>query len=125
MTHPASSPDGEPLDRKRLQTLRELQEATGHDFLGEVIDLFCTDTPARLAGLREALAGGDLEKIEQLAHSLKGSSSNVGAVQIEALARQIEERAARGSAGGVSELLDVADGEYQRARDALADEKAS
>ena len=46
------------------------------------IDAFVADTPPHLAALREAATGGDTTALEHLAHTLKGSSGNLGALRL-------------------------------------------
>ena len=46
------------------------------------------DTPARL---KQALDAGDGDALGRLAHSLKGSAANIGAVDLSAAARQLEQ----------------------------------
>jgi HPt (histidine-containing phosphotransfer) domain-containing protein len=120
-TAPIPSPTlpGEPLDSERWATLKALEDATGSGFLDEVVSLFVNDTPRRLSGLRDALAGGDAVAAERLAHSIKGSSSNIGAPHVAALAGELEGRLARGSFDGADELVARLAAELERARQAL------
>lgn len=109
------------LDRSRLDQLFALQAATGKDFVGELIRLFHDDTPKRLATLREALAAGDRELVERMAHSLKGSSGNIGALALQARAYELEQRAADGLLEGGEELLTEIEAELSRVCEALAE----
>ena len=75
------------LDRAVLERLRdEVGDADGAIVL-DVIDLFLVDAPKRLAEVRHGLVDGVPECVERGAHTLKGSSANLGAVR---LARQCE-----------------------------------
>lgn len=96
----------EPLDAARWDKLLALQKTTGRDFLSEVINLYINDTPGRLEGLRQALADQDVSTAERLAHSIKGSSSNIGAPIVEHVAAELEDRLAEGSFEGADELLE-------------------
>lgn len=117
---PATSPmSGEPIDDARWETLEALESATGTGFLEEIVNLYLSDTPRRLAGLRDALADRDAEAGERLAHSLKGSSSNIGATHVESLSRELEEQMAAGSVDGAEELVTRLEAEYEQARKAL------
>lgn len=113
------TPPGEPLDNERWATLRALEKATGRGFLGEVVGLFVNDTPRRLSGLRDALAGRDAATAERLAHSIKGSSSNIGAPRVAAVAAELEALLAGGSFDGSEDLLGRLETELERARHAL------
>jgi PAS domain S-box-containing protein len=56
-----------------------------------ILGLFIEDTPGRIAKLTEALASDNITGVSKEAHTLKGSSGDVGAVKINAIARQIME----------------------------------
>jgi signal transduction histidine kinase/DNA-binding response OmpR family regulator len=81
----------EPLDRSVLASLRELQEEGEPDILEELMGLFLSDAPPQLAALREAVEAGDARSVERVAHDLKGSSGNMGAVGIEAICAELED----------------------------------
>jgi len=71
---------------------------------------FIDTVPPRLAGLRQALAGGDLRPAQATAHSLKGSLAVFGAVSaIDAAARleQVGRGLAPEEAGGVLAELEA------------------
>lgn len=79
------------IDPEAIENLRMLGDEDGDDsFLREVIEIFVSDTPVRLAELGSSLAASDQTTFTRAAHSIKGSSSNVGAVQLCALAKQLE-----------------------------------
>ena len=114
---PSGGPDV--LDLPRLDKLRALQEVTGQDLLSQVIDLYLRDAPARLEEIRSALAGGDVSAAERLAHSLKGSSSNLGAPAVESVAAELEQLLAQGAHEGTGEVIDRLAVEVDRACRAL------
>ena len=80
-----------PLDRGVLVGLRELQEEGEPDLLEELIELFLADVPPQLVALRKAVDAGDAHSVERIAHTLKGSSANIGAVRMQALCTELEE----------------------------------
>ena len=82
-----------------------------------------TDTPKRLAGLRDALAASDAATAERFAHSLKGSGSNIGAPFVEALAAELEERLAVGSFEELGDLVTKLETEIDRVYRALERER--
>jgi two-component system, sensor histidine kinase and response regulator len=95
------------VDRSVWTRLRELQEEGEPDILEELIELFLTDVPPQLGALREAVQSGDARSVERIAHALKGSSGNMGAVGMEALCAELEEM-------GRSEDLSAAPGTMTR-----------
>lgn len=116
----STSPSSQaPLDAARLEKLLELQKATGRDLLTQVIELYLDDAPSRLGQIRRALSEGDAAQAEQLAHSIKGSSANIGAQVVVALAAEIEQDFAGGVLGRIDEKLDRLESEIDRACQAL------
>ena len=64
--------------------------------LRELIRLFLSDYPERLAAVREAVRRGDAGVLEKAAHALKGSLGNFGAKNAIAVAQQLETLARKG-----------------------------
>jgi two-component system sensor histidine kinase/response regulator len=65
------------------------------DIVDRLIALFADTTPQLLEQLSNAVHASDDEAVRRLAHKLKGSCQNVGAVRMAALCLQLEERDAR------------------------------
>ncbi len=79
------------IDQEAIENLRSLGDEEGDDsFLREVIEIFVTDTPVRMTELRNSLATGDQATFTRAAHSIKGSSSNVGAQRLCEMAKELE-----------------------------------
>lgn len=60
------------------------------ELLKEVVELFVDDAPNQLQALETAIQEGDANAIEHNAHTLKGSSSCVGAEKMRQQASQLE-----------------------------------
>jgi signal transduction histidine kinase/CheY-like chemotaxis protein len=89
---PEPAPADEPrLDPSRLQGLRELGRLGGSDVLASVIARF-REQPL-LAALRQALESRDRRTLELHAHTLKGSSSALGAPRLARLCGELERMA--------------------------------
>lgn len=81
------------LDAEAIQNLRSLGDEMEDDsFLKEVVEIYLTDTPKRIAEIRESLAAADATKLNRAAHSIKGSSANLGATKVISTAKRIEEK---------------------------------
>ncbi len=102
------------LDRSAL---RQLLEMVGDDraFLGELVDEFLVDAPVQLAAMRAAAHDGDAASLVRPAHTLKGTSANVGAAEVSAACRTIEEQAKAGSLDGIGERIEVVELALERA----------
>jgi HPt (histidine-containing phosphotransfer) domain-containing protein len=78
------------LDPKTLANLRALQRPGGGDVLSQIVHLYLEKAPQLLALLHEAVTRNDAAAIFRLAHSLKSSSGNVGAVTLVELCQELE-----------------------------------
>ncbi len=78
------------IDVDILQELKSLSETTGRDILGKSVKYFLRQTPEDVAALRQAVVQTDLETLGNIAHSLKSSSANLGALGFSRLCNQIE-----------------------------------
>ena len=97
------------VDAATLSMLQDVLE----DGFANLLETFLQDSSAKLQGLREALAAEDADGLRRNAHSLKGSSSNLGALQLADLSREVEQLAREGQIDGIGELLAQLDTEYQ------------
>ncbi|MGB1221428.1 MAG: Hpt domain-containing protein [Alcanivoracaceae bacterium] len=70
----------------------ELKDVMGEGF-SALVDSFRADAEKRLGALEQHLADADPEALRQQAHSFKGSSGNVGAVQVADLCLSLEKQA--------------------------------
>ena len=75
-----------------LSTVNELVEIMGED-MPMLIDSYIADTRTKLAQLVELQPTSQQESIFRLAHSLKGSSRNIGVVAFADYCEIIEEQA--------------------------------
>ena len=107
------------LDRNVLAGLRELQAEGEPDILNELIELFLEEAPPQLAVLREAIEGGDARTVERVAHTLKGSSGNMGAMRMAAVCAELEKVGGSGELRRAPELLERLEVEFDRAHQAL------
>jgi CheY-like chemotaxis protein/HPt (histidine-containing phosphotransfer) domain-containing protein len=112
--------DGVPvLDRAVLERWRYLHPAGGSVLVGEIIDVFLTETPAILTAIRSAIMDGDAARLEQSAHRCAGSSANVGARRLFVLCNELEALGRAGITAGTGEHLVRLPVEYERVKEAL------
>jgi HPt (histidine-containing phosphotransfer) domain-containing protein len=105
----------EPLDRARLLELSGGLEG----FSEELVQMFLEDAGPRLEVIRAAIDAADADLLSREAHSLKGSSGNVGATGVERLSRELEEAARSGDVRGAAHLVDKLDAELRQLGAAL------
>jgi histidine phosphotransfer protein HptB len=80
----------QPESPVNLEQLNQISEGDV-EFEIEVLQVYVEDVTQRLNKIRDELVSNKWSQIMGQAHHLKGSSSNVGAYQIQILALQLEE----------------------------------
>jgi PAS domain S-box-containing protein len=106
----------DPFDRQALETIRELLE----DLFPETIAMFLHDTSARLEELQKAIVQQDLQTVAQIAHILKGSSGNLGAMRFSELCQQVMRVSEAGLLADTTRQVGHMTTEFRRVRAALA-----
>jgi HPt (histidine-containing phosphotransfer) domain-containing protein len=71
-------------------TFEELKGLSGADFINELIDAFLDDAPNMIQHMQTALETKDVESFRRNAHSLKSNANTFGAIELGALARELE-----------------------------------
>ncbi|MRV73631.1 EAL domain-containing protein [Duganella sp. FT92W] len=104
------SPQGSPLDRAVFDKLREILGTA----LPHAVSPFLEDSPVYLNELEQAVYANDAETARARAHALKGSSGNLGATDLSALAQKIEELAIARRLDQVPPLLPALRAEYNQ-----------
>ncbi len=102
------------LDAAVLADLRQLQMPGDPDIFQELLDLFQAETPSLLVQLVAAVAAGDADGLKRAAHSLKGSSANLGASRLAALGGVLERLGRDGTTAGATALVAQLEPEYER-----------
>lgn len=118
-----------PTGGEHLQVLDEsaplrLFRAFGTDgasLLREIVAAFLSDAPESIAALNQALRQRDAGTARRAAHTLKSNAATLGAGRLEAAAREVEHRLARGDLAGADDALAVLEREYAPAAAALRD----
>lgn len=111
--------DASVIDPQAIENLRALNPGDNDEFLREIAGIFLEDTPVRIAELEQSLAAGDQVKFARAAHSIKGSSSNLGAITLRAAAETLEHHARSHGLAGVGTHVAAVKAEYERAASAL------
>jgi HPt (histidine-containing phosphotransfer) domain-containing protein len=109
------------VDSSVLNALQDVME-------GEypmLLDIFLKDSEQRIAQLRQACESPvpDLEALSLDAHSFKGSSANMGALQLSELCRQLEDQTRRGKHEGLDQLITQIQSEFLTVRRLFAAER--
>lgn len=108
------------LDPAVLEELRELGRELEQDVLGEVVSAYRKIGPELLEKLVAAAAAQDVEGVRHAAHTLKGSSAQMGARRVCDLARELEGEARAGRSAGFAALVAACREAFAEADAALA-----
>lgn len=77
-------------------TINGLKEIGGDDLVGSLFETYIVDSDKLTGELAEAYRKNDIEQLDYLSHTLKGSSGSVGANKMHVLCKYINEHARRG-----------------------------
>ena len=103
---------GPTLDREIVQ---ELQSVMGSEFR-TLVESFERDSRQRLQTLEEAVDRAAADEVRQTAHSFKGSSGNLGALELSQLCLELEQAGRSGDLEPAPELLQRIREAFERAR---------
>ena len=85
--------------------LKRLERFGGLKLRVELTTLFLQEAPSRVAIARAAVTAGDAEAIRAMAHMLKSSAGQMGAVRVQYLCERLEADALPANlAGALSEI---------------------
>ena len=91
-----------------------IQETSGGDtkFERELIEMYLEDAGQHLENIKTRLGNQDFKAIRQSAHTLKGSSANIGATSLERVAFEIERAAINENTPQLSGLMPELEANY-------------
>jgi HPt (histidine-containing phosphotransfer) domain-containing protein len=78
------------IDLEAIANLRELNPGDNGEFLKEIVSIYIEDTPKRIAELKQYIASGDVKSFTRAAHTIKGSSANLGAQILKGIGERME-----------------------------------
>jgi HPt (histidine-containing phosphotransfer) domain-containing protein len=92
------------------------------DFVVELIDLYLNEVPRLFDTIRKSVANKDRSTAKRAAHSLRGSSGNLGVLQMATIAGELEHL--ENDYGTVApELLQSLENEFERVKEILNAER--
>jgi HPt (histidine-containing phosphotransfer) domain-containing protein len=110
------------VDLAVLASYDEAQMEGEPDFVVELIDLYLEEVPRLFASLRSAIDNDDRAIAKRNAHSLRGSSANLGVMQIAFVAGELE-HLENPCGASARELLHVLESEFQPVKEILSAER--
>lgn len=119
VTTPMSLPDEPELPVFEEGSL--LARIGGNEVLArKIMRKFLDDVPKRVELLREALGNGNLEEALLHAHTVKGSSRNVGAQSLGQAAERLEKACQTNDSGSLAELTERVEAQFEELKARLA-----
>jgi HPt (histidine-containing phosphotransfer) domain-containing protein len=116
MTNPSPGDGGDELPATDAASLERLRRFGGGKLLNQMIALFDTAAPERIAAARVGLAAGDPHPVEQALHALKSSAAQLGAMRLQRLCERGELIARGGSLNTIDGLVEQIDDELGRVK---------
>ena len=110
------------VDLSVLTNFDEAQLDGEPDLIVELIDLYLEEASQLLAGMRQAVAKKDALPIKRAAHSLKGSSSNLGILKMALMCGEVEQMKSD-DMFPIEELVNKMDQELVQVRQILLQER--
>jgi CheY-like chemotaxis protein/HPt (histidine-containing phosphotransfer) domain-containing protein len=94
--------------------IAEMQATLGAPAVHEMVETFIHTTQQLIHNLQQALETGDYKKMHFAAHSLKGSSGNMGAVSLSTLSRRLDQLVSnQAAAQQIQQLLNDVSSEFK------------
>jgi len=92
------------LNYEIIQNLKEL-DSEESNFFSELIDIYLTESKKLLDKINKGISKNDKDMVSNNSHTLKGSSSNIGAMELSRLCAEIEKKSREGNLDGVKKIL--------------------
>lgn len=110
------------IDPVVIAGLRQLRMPGKPDPVVEFIDLFLKEAPSQIEAMQQSIAANNessLARLMDAAIALKGSASNLGAVNLAALCDEVEQSAKIGLLADALPVVEKARAEFARAKEVL------
>jgi PAS domain S-box-containing protein len=103
------------LDRKALDRIASIQPG----LLNKVVSIYLKSSTGFIEAIRSAAASGDTTVLMKASHSLKSASTNIGAIMLADLCKELEMKGKTNNTEEVLQIVDTLKAEYERVRVAL------
>ena len=110
---------GDAIDMSVLDSFCKLQDDGEPDLVAELVELYINDTQARLTEIQTALKEKDTQALQIVAHSLKGSSGNLGIRRMAEICVVLEENLKKNSWDKAEAQVSELESEFLRVRQVL------
>ena len=115
-------PEDSVIDLQVLDGIRSVQPPDEPNFLADLVESYITNAQETLNAIRVAIDEQDPTGLRFAAHSLKGSSANLGAHILAAYAHEVEDLGRSGSVSGAQSAYQRLLDEFERVKRVLTEE---
>lgn len=113
------------VDMSVLRAYDQVQSEGEPDLVITLIDLYLDSAPQQLQIIKDSVANEDIISLKNSAHSLKGSSANMGADYVAELCEKLEQASAPESFEQARLILKPLEKNFERARAMFLAERES
>jgi two-component system, sensor histidine kinase len=110
---------GPVIDESVLDNIKALRRPGGPDLLAQIISVYLSNSIATMENLGAAVLQQNTREFFQLAHKLKSSSANVGALHLSSLFKELEMLGRNDEVTGSKDLFAAIQGEFISVQEAL------
>ena len=111
------------LADQQLKEIADMGADAGGTIVNSIIDLYRQHSPELISQIIQAIDDNDSEGLFKAAHSLKSSSGNIGALRLEAIAKDMEQDGRTGDIKSAKANLSTLESTYQSTMLALAEKQ--
>ena len=124
-THPPAekpAPEGRAISLERLETLKTLAPDTDGAFFIMLLETFLDSAKSDMKEIKASIDRGDYVTLRNKAHSLKGSSRNLGADAMGSMCQELENLAGTQAQAEAGAVLEKLTGEFTRVKSEIRQE---
>lgn len=107
------------VDIATIDAIRTLETSENRHIFSDIVDTYIASAAELLDRLAPAAERGDAREMAAVAHLLKTSSANVGAIILSDVCRELEKRTREGDLSGTSGLCNRVSAEFDAVRQLL------
>jgi PAS domain S-box-containing protein len=119
----SGGPVSNSLDYEVIASIRDLQVEGEPDFFINLVNIYLKDSVHQIERIRAAILDSNSEELRKAAHTLKGTSTNLGARILSSYCAELESIASEGKMESVTKWLDRLEAEYREVCNALGQEQ--
>jgi CheY-like chemotaxis protein/HPt (histidine-containing phosphotransfer) domain-containing protein len=110
------------FDPSALDQIRALDHGGSNGILSKIVKIYLNESPTLIHNLTGAIKKRDADGLQKVAHSLKSSSAQIGALEVAKLAKEMETLGRKASIEGADLILSQMQEEFSFVQDLLEQE---